>query len=306
VKYNNINKIEILNIEEYNKDIISSRSVSLLGILERNEEILYGELPTDSDEIILSYPALLELINVEYKITKQEYNNYSNDEKEALISKIFSNEYVIRLNDNYLTRIVGIYNSSENKIKIVNKIYKEDIQPKVSVAYFYLTDYKDANDVRDVFKDSEYTYTLFAEHIRGKIINDTRIIQRIMVIITIVLIVITIIQMNAFIKIRIIESEYDVGILKTLGAKGRHIFYIFSIEAVLLALSSTILSLIIYIFGVQIISSEVTNLSIIDFTLPGINILIIGVLACIISVLSVSKHLLSISRLSPIEAIRRR
>lgn len=305
-KYENINTIEILNIEEFNKDFISRISVSILGILEKNEEILYGELPKDSDEIILSYPALLYLIDTEFKITKEEFSNYSDDEKEELISTILSNQYVIRLNDNYPTKVVGIYNSNKNEIKIADNIYNKDIQPKVRVAYFYLTDYKDANDVRDVFKDSEYTYTLFAEHIRGKILNDTRVIQRIMVIIAIVLIVITIIQMNAFIKIRIIESEYDVGILKTLGAKGRHIFYIFSIEAVLLALSSTILSLIIYIFGVQIISSEVTNLSIIDFTLPGINILIIGVLACIISVLSVSKHLLSISRLSPIEAIRRR
>lgn len=305
--YNNdIGIVEIKNIKEYSNDISTGGATPKIVVLEGNEELVSGRLPKENDEIIISYNTALSIFNLESGITSGDFNNLSQSEKDEIYENLFSSQYVVESNDNYVLKIVGICNSNSNEIRTTNDFYNKLKEPLPKSAQLYLNDYREANEVKEHFKNTEYTFISIAEHIQGKILHDTQIYQILILIISIVLALISIIQINAFIKINIIESEYDVGILKTLGATKTHIFQIFAMDAIGVSLFSILTAIIIYIFETNVLSSIINELNVINMKLSINVIVIVGIFTILISLLVVLKQLLYISRLSPIDAIRRR
>ncbi len=120
--------------------------------------------------------------------------------------------------------------------------------------------------------------------------------------------VFTIIMIFTFMTTTIAAKQKEIGILKALGARGKDLFIIFSIETLLIVIISNLISGILTAFAINMQNTqikEVFSLNINILYLNYISILTVLGLSIVIISISTLAPILKITLMKPIQAIRK-
>lgn len=301
----------------YVKDNIGKVHYSNINNLNSNldDALLYGRMPTSSNEIVIS------VNNLKYNINQFTTSNVDiEDIKNRLIpdeeiNTYLSSELYLISNEVYLTKVVGVYDDellSENELNNQNydintSIYvTEELYTQFKILYasdldIYFTENIEIENIRNTVESNnlkiEQPYWYLSEGAGNKINN----IQVLFGAISFIFIIVSIVMINSFITSSVIERTEMIGILRSLGVKKNNIMFLFNLEGLYIGLISSILFLL-FIPVTKLVSINILE---INYELKFWYYILIVLFGIIITMISSLIPSYRASKMIPIKAIKR-
>lgn len=291
------------------------QSFSVYGSQELADgDLLYGRLPQDSNEVLVS-SNMANYLDINEKTLGQTYNFVD------IYSESFNNAYSNTLNiydyfPNGIT-VVGVYDinslsiSYEPDVLINSTIYSNIMGSYLQ--YYQYVDYAIPikGNKADFVNRADAAGYMFNDpavekiYIFQKILDELRII---IVIFFIVVVLLTIFVLGMFISNNIKVNSKKIGVLKALGFQTNQITKIFLTEGAIITIVAYILSAIMTVVFVNFINNSfVIQVPGYEFDYLYWNIkasIIIAILACGMSACSAIIPIISMTKKKPVEIIR--
>lgn len=285
---------EINYLENYNAVITNSLaglSYISQSMIDDNGYILYGRLPENVDEIVITeyfYQSFLELGYVD------SYNNViKTPSKDEILNKNITLSYSLVSNDSKNYKICGILDTKFNYEKYSeflnyekNKKYDTALYNELnsykqcsihSIAYVTKQEYESFNKFDFIIdympknidklkqyiyyfsnsNDYMYTFVLPTSYWFNNVDSMSNIIKNICLIVGIVFLIFSMILLITIFNNLIAHKNKDIGIMRAFGAKTKSIIEIFMIEALILFIISIVSSSIISPIVLDIINKNI-------------------------------------------------
>lgn len=162
------------------------------------------------------------------------------------------------------------------------------------------------NALENKLSNDDYLVIIHSEHLRGTIMKSTLVMQAVVLVVSFILLILSISLINTYVKLNVRERFYDIGILKSLGARKMDILKVFSCDFIIISIISTILGVVIAYLLRLLLPLISESLTVIHLNFPIWLILASFLFSFIISFFSSILPLLKATKLSPVEAIRKR
>lgn len=288
-----------------------SYSESFSGILTSHltgGELIYGDLPDEEGEMVISIETLTEL----YTEITGEYINFSQydfseiDKKmEESIQIVTKPGYYFDLNDCYFAHIVGVHDGIGDEIMVNESWYETMSLIKPTLLQCYAADMSVAENHFGISLPSGFEYiSYYAERFETAVQNNN-LWKTLFVIIFAVSFILSVMLMNSFSKTSISERMYEIGIIKSLGADKRSIYRLLLFDNLLLGITSSLIAIILYAIFIMMLPTWL-GVSVEKITDVIALSLAMFIFAVVISVISCIGKVGKIAKMKPVDAIRRR
>lgn len=165
---------------------------------------------------------------------------------------------------------------------------------------------KTINILEEKLNEDDFTVIIHSKHLRGTILKNTLIMQAAFILVSFILLILSASLINTYVKLNVRERIYDIGILKALGARKMTIFKVFWWDFIILSLISTVFGVGLANLSRIILPLVSDSLGLISLDFPIWLVFASFLFALIISFISSFLPLFKATRLSPVEAIRKR
>ena len=307
MKYRNRDLVAIQNAEHLGGKTQTTAIKSRLGIADGSEEIIAGSAPTAGEIMISSFlfPHFLRSINGEYASIGEE-ELLKGEVGAEILEELFSAEFALDANDLHFVRVSGIFLSEELLVKAGeegSEKYYEALPKKLEL---FAKEAGALEELKDNLQDDEFLVIIHSEHLRGTILKSTLGMQAAVILLSFILLILSVALINTYVKLNVRERFYDIGLLKAMGARKGTIFRIFWCDFLILSIICTVLGVTLAFFLKLLLPIFSEHLAIIRLEFPLWLVLASFLFSIFISSLASLLPLLKATRLSSVEAIRRR
>lgn len=307
MKYRNRDLVAIQNAEHLGGKTQTTAIKSRLGIADGSEEIIAGSAPTAGEIMISSFlfPHFLRSINGEYASIGEE-ELLKGEVGAEILEEFFSAEFALDANDLHFVRVSGIFLSEELLVKAGeegSEKYYEALPKKLEL---FAKEAGALEELKDNLQDDEFLVIIHSEHLRGTILKSTLGMQAAVILLSFILLILSVALINTYVKLNVRERFYDIGLLKAMGARKGTIFRIFWCDFLILSIICTVLGVTLAFFLKLLLPIFSEHLAIIRLEFPLWLVLASFLFSIFISSLASLLPLLKATRLSSVEAIRRR
>lgn len=278
------------------------------------EDLLYGRLPQDSAEVLVSYN-MASYLDINEDTIGQTYNFID------IYSENFNNAYSNALNiydyfPNGIT-VVGVYDVNslsidyEPDVLISSNIYNNILESYLR--YYQYADYAIPikGDTTDFVKKADSEGYMFRDPAIEKIYIFQGILEElrsVIIIFFVVVVLLTIFILSMFISNNIKVNSKKIGVLKALGFQTNQVVDIFLIEGALITIIAYFLSAIMTALFLNFINNsfviQVPGYEF-DYLYWNVNAsIVVAILACGMSVCSAVVPIISMTKKKPVEIIR--
>lgn len=300
--------IQVMNAKRNEANVRFGGVKTYFGVMDGTENIIAGNAPGNDQEILISsflFSNMLREVNEDYK-------NISVDDLLAgsvdtnILNDLFSTDFVMEVNDVYLVRISGVFLSEENLIKVQADTCEKYYKALPSKLEMFAKEEKTINILEEKLNEDDFTVIIHSKHLRGTILKNTLIMQAAFILVSFILLILSASLINTYVKLNVRERIYDIGILKALGARKMTIFKVFWWDFIILSLISTVFGVGLANLSRIILPLVSDSLGLISLDFPIWLVFASFLFALIISFISSFLPLFKATRLSPVEAIRKR
>lgn len=209
--------------------------------------ILYGSLPVNDNEVLLSHSEFIRLFSLfeleqNYKVEDLINKSIPIDK----VNEIFSKNLCYYYNDLYIINIVGVYENVDSEIILLKSQIDKMLIAYPNMIELYLKDVKKSDDfVKLISDNTDYIASSNYKNLRDNIANQTNFFEFALLIIAIIMALLSLLMINSYSKITILERKDEIAIIKSLGASNRNVGCLIIFDFLFIILFSFILSIII-------------------------------------------------------------
>lgn len=273
--------------------------------------VIIGKFPERENEILINAGGFNSLLyELEMNTSYSLEDIYNGKISEKIIKKVFGKK--IRLFSNLKNfkelNIVGICKEEKKNDYLIcyftNQLKKNLRNPINNKADIYVKtlDKSTISELKSIAKKYDCTlinaYGLAGMRISAKLLDVTMLLG----VFNVLIILLAFVVVHYSTKINVLDRIYEVGVLKSMGARKQEIVKMFMTENILIGLCSSFTALIILFFVNVIKPFKVNGISVYEMSWwHGILIILIG---CVVSVLAGWLETYKISNISIVDAIR--
>ncbi len=277
----------------------------LMQMVDKSEELCYGNYPDSKDEILIS-SLLLEQVLREFDI----YTDYTYEQIIAGeitlddINKVYSKKYVLNFNGVFPIYISGVYISDNIEMRFSDELINEMKKADPISVDIYVSNIEDVSKIKkDINEKYEFEASAQMETLKENVSMQTRFFSLALMLLGIVLVCISCALLSSFAKISVLERKKEIAIIKSLGADNPTVLCILIFDTIVIALLSYLLA-IIFFCGIDFIIPLVINNSELLITrFPIGQITLISVIFAILVVLYTSLNLRKLVKQMPADLL---
>ncbi len=298
----------IHNVNEFESNVMTGKIKADLSTIDGMENIIAGNSPANEQEIIISSAIFSHFL----QSIDDNYINISVDDlingtvEEDILNELYSANFVIGTNDVYIVQVSGVFLSDELLIKVKADSIEKYYTVLPTQLEMFAKELSAINALENKLSNDDYLVIIHSEHLRGTIMKSTLVMQAVVLVVSFILLILSISLINTYVKLNVRERFYDIGILKSLGARKMDILKVFSCDFIIISIISTILGVVIAYLLRLLLPLISESLTVIHLNFPIWLILASFLFSFIISFFSSILPLLKATKLSPVEAIRKR
>lgn len=219
--------IEVMKYRENESNGIVDVSLGVTNIVENNESIavVHGRLPLNENEVLIS---------------SRFYDFINSNDKEVL----FQTDYYIQIANAANINIVGVYEGDFSELMVSSSLYNFLSTPLPRTIQVFIDNPENSDGfISELIDGNDYIAMSVYQNLRNNVSSAINHSQDVMLIISILLFLIFILLVYGFVKILITERTHEIGILKSLGANNREIYFILLLDMILFITVSFIASI---------------------------------------------------------------
>ncbi len=278
------NRVELneFNEEKTNSEPITVRTGGIYGSMKEiqgTEDILYGHLPVNKNEIMISsalLPHALRGLNVQSGYLENDI--MTEPLSENMIKELTSKKIVLSHNGLFELSITGVYISDKIEMRFQKPLITDlqKIEPTVLEAYLPQT-INVASVKEKINNTEEFTCLLQLENLKNNISKQTSFFKWAIILVGLITILISLAMLSSFSKIAVLERKREVAIIKSLGATDKDVLLTLWFDAIAISFIASILSLSITGLFVNALPYLLTEMSFINFKYPFVSLITLGI-----------------------------
>jgi len=292
-----------LELNEFSDEEVSEEiSVTTGGIhapmkeIEGSEQCIYGHLPQNKTEIMLSsalLPYALSGLNIQTNYHESDILN--NSLPESVINELTGKKIALKYNGLFQLNITGIYESDQVEIRFSPALINEDLKNiEPTVLEIYLPSELSVTQLKDkINSDEEFTCFLQLENLKNSVSEQTNYFKWAIIIVGLIMLLVSVSMIGSFGKLVVLERKKEVAIIKSLGATNRAVMFTLWFDTISISIIAFLISLVFTGVFVTAIPHIISNVSFINFRYPIVPLIILGicfmVFVCFYTLLSLRK-----------------
>ena len=301
----------------YNRQVLDSyyttvQSMIVGGIYgqmketDSNLNLIYGNLPNSSDEVLISTEILVNVLN-EFGIS----NRYSKEDilsgkiSDEDIKKIYSKKFAINYNGVFAVSISGGYVSDDLEMRYTSELIDEmkKIDP-ISIEIYASNPEQVTRIKEDINEKYNFEAHVQLDTLKQNISNQTMFFSAALILIVIVLICISFALLSSFSKIAVLERKKEIAIIKSLGANNKNVLCILLFDAAVISIIAFVMSIGIYTVIKITLPYFLKNINLLDMTYPLGLMVVVSTIFTILIFLQTSLSLRKIVKQMPAELFK--
>ncbi len=239
--------LDMVNSSLYGFELFTSNAQSEVFLTPKNKlnrSIVEGRLPENDAEIVISEMMAKKL----YGVSEKEYYSVVGEKTDLCIRKEKFSELII----------VGVVEDTEDyenyTIYINREFSPEDIWRFSKYAYLYVDDISDEfldTLNKDVGNESSgYHVSRNRAYWVAVVYSSIENMKYILLALTVIVMILSICMIHYAVKVNVIERQYEIGVLRSLGAGKGFVTFELLLEQIVFGLISFVISVII-LFGID-------------------------------------------------------
>lgn len=301
----------------YNRQVLDSyyttvQSMIVGGIYghmketDSNLNLIYGNLPNSSDEVLISTEILVNVLS-EFGIS----NRYSKEEilsgkmSNEDIQKLYSKKFAINYNGVFAVSISGVYVSDDLEMRYTSELIDEmkKIDP-ISIEIYASNPEQVTQIKEDINEKYNFEAHVQLDTLKQNIFNQTMFFSAALILIVIVLICISFALLSSFSKIAVLERKKEIAIIKSLGANNKNVLCILLFDAAVISIIAFVMSIGIYTVIKIALPYFLKNINLLDMTYPLGLMVVVSTIFTILIFLQTSLNLRKIVKQMPAELFK--
>ena len=194
-----------------------------MRILDGSEKLLYGAPPEAKNQILISSTLLsygLQFFELDKKYTPADALQGKISEKD--FAQIVQKRLAIDCNGVFEVVISGVFISNDVELRYTSEMVEELQKPDPVVADIYVKDSAQAALIKDeLSRWGEFEAETNQETLKRAVMSQSLFFEVALVALGIILVWISILLLNSYSRIAVLERRKEIAILKSLGAKDR-------------------------------------------------------------------------------------
>lgn len=268
---------ERMEVDKYYSEVMEVKTSGIYGQMSEmlgNEKLLYGNLPKDNHEILIS--SLLLEYAVGGLLDGMEVN-------EETLDELFSGKYAINFNGLFEVTICGVYESDNIEFRFTEELIDEMkcLEP-IGIDLYAKEPAIVAEIKKDISENQDYVAILQLETLKNNVDMQTKFFRMALLIISVIMAVIGILLLESFSKISVLERKNEIGILKSLGATDMEVMWTLWFDSMFISVLEIALSLGITAISLKIIPVFLKDIEMFSMEFPIILLLGLGISSMII------------------------
>jgi len=205
------------------------------------------------------------------------------------LDNIQKKNWVIQPNGPFYVSICGVVDSDEITIYINENLKKQLYDVKPVDLEVYLDVSKVDKTIKTINDNEEFEAESVLRGVKSAVGKKTRFYTFALQIIAIILFVISLIMLNSFIKLLVLERKKEIAIIKSFGAKDSNVKNVMMYDMMYLMLASLPISAVVSCAALVVLQNLLDNSMLFTFNFPILQLLIIYFIMVIVVYLYTSR-----------------
>lgn len=234
-----------------------------MRILDGSEKLLYGAPPEAKNQILISSTLLsygLQFFELDKKYTPADALQGKISEKD--FAQIVQKRLAIDCNGVFEVVISGVFISNDVELRYTSEMVEELQKPDPVVADIYVKDSAQAALIKDELSSwGEFEAETNQETLKRAVMSQSLFFEVALVALGIILVWISILLLNSYSRIAVLERRKEIAILKSLGAKDRTVLKVLLFDSGVIDVLSLLCAFVLTLMARSIVGCFVPQIA---------------------------------------------